>query len=332
MIKKINDFKQRWRATWNPDMYHGWGKQRNYFEGWYFKIVDPTERFVFAIIPGISKGKNGEAHAFIQVLDGKKSTATYHSLAADQFQPSKEFFELTLANNLFSINSLRLNLPELQGELHWNDRYAWPKMLGAPGIMGWYSFVPFMECYHGVVSLHHTLQGRLRVYGEDVDFTGGKGYIEKDWGESFPHSWIWMQTNHFDAPHPMCLSASVAKIPWLGSHFIGYIVGFLLDQKLYRFATYTGAKMKADFDDDTVRLSFKDNKHRLSIVAHKAEGGELLSPLSGNMTGKVNESMQATINIQLFENEKLLYSGTGRNAGLEVAGPAQELLTEKWRR
>ncbi len=52
-------------------MYHGWGQQRKYFEGWYFKIVDPSERFAFALIPGISYGKDGETHAFIQVLDGK---------------------------------------------------------------------------------------------------------------------------------------------------------------------------------------------------------------------------------------------------------------------
>ncbi len=313
-------------------MYHGWGRTRNYFEGWYFKIVDPTERFVFALIPGISLGKNGDTHAFIQMLDGKKSTSTYHEFPADNFQPSSETFELALADNFFSANQLHLNLPELQGELHWQNRYPWPRMLGAPGIMGWFSFVPFMECYHGVVSLNHTLQGRMRVYGEDVDFTDGKGYIEKDWGESFPNAWIWMQTNHFEAAYPVCLSASVAKIPWLGSHFIGYIVGFLLNEKLYRFATYTGAMMKADFDDDTVRLSFRDRKNRLEIIAHKAAGGNLVSPLSGNMVGKVNESMQAVIEVQLFENEQLIFGGNGKNAGLEVAGPAQELLTEKWRR
>lgn len=328
----LTNYQRRWRATWNPDMYHGWGKSRNYFEGWYFKIVDPTERFAFAIIPGISFGKDGKTHAFIQLLDGKKCTATYYEFEHALFKPSGETFELALDGNFFSANSIKLNLPELKGELHWQDRYPWPKMLGAPGIMGWYSFVPFMECYHGVVSVNHTLQGRLRVYGEDVNFSGGKGYIEKDWGQSFPNSWIWMQTNHFDAAHPVSLSASVAKIPWLGSHFIGYIVGFLLDQKLYRFATYTGAMMQADFDDHTVRLAFKDRKNRLEITAHKSAGGELISPLSGNMAGKVNESMQSNVEVQLFEGKHVIFSGIGRNAGLEVAGPAQELLTNKWRR
>lgn len=326
MLSKLNLYQNRWRALWNPDMYHGWGKQRNYFEGWYFKIVDPKERFAFAIIPGISYNEKGEAHAFIQLLDGKKCTATYHEFPVEQFQASEKDFHLKLGANQFSDNQIVLELPELQGKLTWSDRYPWPKMLGAPGIMGWYSFVPFMQCYHGVVSVNHTFQGRLRVYGEAVDFNGGKGYIEKDWGRSFPHSWIWMQTNHFDAAYPVSLSASVAKIPWLGSYFIGYIVGFLLDKNLYRFATYTGAQMTANFDEDTVWLTFKNKKHCLKIIAHKAAGGELVSPILGNMIGKVNESMQSTVEVELYENEKLLFSGTGRNAGLEVAGPAEELL------
>ncbi|MEZ4893124.1 MAG: tocopherol cyclase family protein [Saprospiraceae bacterium] len=37
----------------------------------------------------------------------------------------------------------------------------------------------------------------LTINGEELDFTGGKGYMEKDWGRSFPSAYFWMQTNHF---------------------------------------------------------------------------------------------------------------------------------------
>nr|HQU58807.1 hypothetical protein [Saprospiraceae bacterium] len=80
-------------------------------------------------------------------------------------------------------------------------------------------------------------------------------------------------------------------------------------------------------------LSFKDRKNRLEIIAHKIGGtGELVSPISGDMIGKVNESLQATVEVKLFEGDSLLFEGTGRNAGLEVAGPVEELLTTEWRR
>ena len=59
-------------ALFNPDRYHGWGNKRNYFEGWYYKVVDQAESRAFAFIPGIAMASNGEKHAFIQVLDGKE--------------------------------------------------------------------------------------------------------------------------------------------------------------------------------------------------------------------------------------------------------------------
>lgn len=329
MLKHLG---QRWRATWNPDMYHGWGREKNYFEGWYYKIVDPTEQFTFAVIPGIAMETDGKKHAFIQVLDGQQCRAAYHEFKAEDFLPNDQTFGLELAANSFSADYIQLDLPELKGKLQLQGLYPWPKMLGAPGIMGWYSFVPFMQCYHGVVSMNHQLSGTLLVGDQKVDFSGGKGYMEKDWGRGFPSSWIWMQSNHFNAPHPVSLMASVARIPWLNSHFIGYIVGFLVDKKLYRFATYTGAMMKARLGTEEVELSFKDRKNKLLILAKKGPSGQLISPVSGAMKGKVNESMQAEIEVRLYEGETLIFSGNGRNTGLEVAGPVAQLLTDKWRR
>lgn len=316
----------RHRALWNPDMYHGWGRNKRYFEGWYFKLVDPAEQYAFAVIPGISFGADGSAHAFIQVLDGKRCTAAYHEFPAEQFVPSTQKFELQLGDNFFSPQHIRLALPELSGELHFHHNYPWPRTLGAPGIMGWYAFMPFMECYHGVVSMHHRIEGSLRVYDAPADFSGGIGYIEKDWGRSFPGAWIWTQTNHFDHTDRVSLMASVADIPWLGSRFTGYISGLLLEDRLFRFATYTGAKLHVEMGEHQVMMSIGNNKLRMELIAHQAGGGELVSPIQGNMTGKVNESMQATVEVQLRENGKLLFEGTGRNAGLEVAGKVVRLV------
>lgn len=313
-------------------MYHGWGRKNRYFEGWYFKIVDPTEKHVFALIPGISIGEGGQSHAFIQVLDGKHCKATYHDFEASQFLPSAKKFHLQLGANAFSNNHLELDLPELKGRLELRSPTPWPKMLGAPGIMGWYSFVPFMQCFHGVVSLHHILSGNMEVYGEMVNFSGGIGYCEKDWGTSFPRSYIWLQSNHFPQEEKICVMASVAHIPWLGSYFIGYIVGFQWGEKLFRFATYTGAKMKAALGENEVWLAFKDGRNRLEIRGLQALGADLISPLTGEMKGKVNESMQGTLHVRFYENDKLIFEGTGRNAGMEVAGEVSELLTEIWRR
>lgn len=320
MASQFTSLRNRLHATWHPDMYHGWGKQKNYFEGWYFKVVSKDERHAFAFIPGISFDENGKSHAFIQVLNGKKCTAAYHDYETSEFKPSTQKFEVHLGENFFSSEKIELDLPNIKGSLSFKDTTPWPKMLGAPGIMGWYSFVPFMQCFHGVVSMHHLLEGSLNIDGEEVDFTGGIGYIEKDWGRSFPKAYVWMQTNHFDAGVPISMMGSVAHIPWLGNYFVGFIGGFWLEDRLFKFATYTGAKKHLEIGEDTVNLIFKNPRTELRMFARKGETGELVSPLSGAMKGKINESLQATVEVELLERGKRIFEGAGRNMGLEVAG------------
>jgi hypothetical protein len=196
--------------------------------------------------------------------------------------------------------------------------------------MGIYAFIPFMECYHGVLSFNHSINGYLEINGEKKDFTGGKGYIEKDWGSSMPSSWIWMQTNHFD-DEGLSLFGSIAKIPWLGSYFTGYIFGLLHNKRLYKFTTYNRAKIeKIQLTKNNIEIIIGDKKLELQINAIRTEGVDIPAPKLGEMTAKVNESLKSRINIKLFRKNKkekiLILSDTGRNAGLEFVGNLNELL------
>ncbi len=321
----MKQYLHRLRATWHPDEYHGWGRTRRYFEGWYFKVVSADERHALAFIPGISMQANGERHCFVQVMDGKACRAQYHRFAVEEFRPAAGRFDVGVGRNRFSGEKIILDLPGLSGEIRFGGVTPWPKMLGAPGIMGWYSFVPFMECFHGVVSLHHTLEGKLEIGNSEIDFTGGKGYTEKDWGRSFPRAYVWMQSNHFDTHDRASLLASVAHIPWLGSYFIGFISGFWLDGRLHRFATYTGARKFLRITGEHVELIFKNPASELRLLAQQAAGTALKSPISGEMTGKINESLQAQVQVEFLEKGRRVFEGTGRNAGLEVAGEVELL-------
>jgi len=323
----MSNLLRRWRATWHPDEYHGWGREKRYFEGWYFKVIDAAQTQALAFIPGISMDEKGQKHAFIQVMNGKRHEAQYHRFEADQFLPSDHSFLVQLGENYFSRDAFKVNLPGVKGEIRSSGHSLWPKMLGAPGIMGWYSFVPFMQCFHGIVSMNHQLEGSLEIDGRSYDFNGGKGYIEKDWGHSFPKAYIWMQCNHFAGGEGSSLMASVAHIPWLGSHFIGFICGFLHEGKLHRFATYTGARKELTIAKDTVQLSFINPKTELRIYARQAAGVALVSPLSGAMSGKIQESLETEIQVEFLENGKRVFEGKGTSAGLELAGALELLLS-----
>jgi hypothetical protein len=322
---------KRIKALFNPEQYHGWNETKNFFEGWYYKIVDHTEKKAFAFIPGIAMDGDGNRQGFIQVLNGKKSTSIYRRFDPSDFVPASGKFELRILDNFFSENKIRLNLPEVKGELHFSDHIKWPKRWYSPGIMGPYSFAPFMECYHGIVSMDHKIKGTLKIDGDDINFDNGRGYIEKDWGHSFPDAYTWMQSNHFSEPG-VSLFASVAKIPWIRSSFTGFIAGIWLYDRLILFTTYNGTKLRECIIDKTkVEVVFENSSHRMEIIVKRGHSAALASPVQGFMDGRIDESMTSEIGVNLTDSKsgKIIFKDTGRNAGLEAAGKIEELFVKK---
>jgi hypothetical protein len=322
------------RAVLDPPSYHGHGKRPPFFEGWYYKLVDATQQARYAIIPGIFLSEDpAEHHAFVQVLDGQTGQVTYHRYRAEEFWAAERGFDLRIGPNRFTSEHLSLDIhaPELDfsGELDFSDLTPWPVTLISPGIMGWYAWMPFMECYHGVISLDHGIQGTLAVNDQTIDFAGGRGYIEKDWGRSFPTAWIWFQTNHFEELGTS-LTASVAIIPWVRSSFPGFIVGLWHGGTLYRFATYTGARIEQlEIGDEAVTWIIRDRHHRLEMRAIRSAGGLLRAPTPVDMGRRIAETLNAHVEIALYRLEddhpRRLFQGTGRHAGLEAVGDLARL-------
>jgi hypothetical protein len=316
---------------WHPEVFQGSLRKKHYFEGWYFKMVDKTEKYAVAIIPGIALSPS-HAHAFIQVLSSHDATAHYFSFSTNAFAAARDKFLVTIDDSSFSLEHLRLNIgsgsQKVMADLSFSGIQGWPVRLLSPGAMGWYRFVPCMECYHGVLSFDHTIDGHLTLNGESIDMTGGRGYIEKDWGASMPAAWIWMQTNHFPEKD-VSLFGSVAKIPWLGSFFTGFIFGLYHQGQVYQFTTYTGARIThLEVTETLINLRLEDRVHTLAIEAKREKGVDLPAPQLGAMTSKVNESLRSEIRVQLRDKKTgvSLYQGVGRNAGLEFVGDTAEML------
>lgn len=323
------------RKTWHPDRFQGNRKQHNYFEGWYFKNVSATGENTISFIPGISL-TDGDHHAFVQVINGKTGQTWYFRFPAEAFTFSKDSFIIKIENNHFSTNRLNVDLQSgkdhIKGQLSFARHTSYPVTLRRPGIMGWYRYVPFMECYHGVVSLNHDIQGALSFNKQQIAFNKGKGYIEKDWGSSMPESWIWMQSNHFQEENTSFM-LSVARIPWIGKTFTGFLGFFLHRGKQYHFATYTGATIThLNRQNDTVGLEIKARDFFLAISGKQKkrsdmQAGALKAPVKGQMDRVIHECVDSAINIKLTNHRnEVIFEGKGRNAGLEMIGDTS-LLT-----
>lgn len=323
------------RNTLHPERYHGRlrGQKAPYFEGWYYKLVDANGLHRFAFIPGVFW--SSRPHSFVQVLDGTNGAAYYHEYPFEAFDAADQPFEARVSGSCFAVDSFTLDIDRpvqrVAGTVRFVGGAPWPVTPASPGIMGWYAWVPFMECYHGVLSLDHSLDGSLVVDGREIDFTGGRGYIEKDWGRSFPEAWIWFQTNHFEAPGTS-LTASIAIIPWVFTSFPGFIIGLWHESRLYRFATYTGAKVeRLVVSEHTIDWVVGNGTHRLETFVTQGPDtayGLLKGPDVSEMGKRVAETQSATVATRLTERKggRVVFEGTGRYAGLEVHEVEERLL------
>jgi len=320
---------RRWFHTrLHPAWYQGYRARPPHFEGWYFKLIDLSERHRYAVIPGIFLSQ-GTGHAFVQVLDGVTGETTYHEYPADAFQAAEDRFDIRVGPNRFTSEQIELQIASAErtvtGTLRFSGLTPWPVTLLSPGIMGWYAWVPRMECYHGVLSFDHEIHGALTVDRQAIDFSAGRGYIEKDWGRSFPAAWAWTQTNHFERPGTS-LTASIAIIPWMSSSFLGFIIGLWHERRLYRFTTYTGAQVeKLAVEENHVGWVVRDRRYRLEIEVHRDGSfrtGVLRGPTGLDMGGRVPESLQAQVSLRLSTvlGGNTIFEGIGRNAGLEIVG------------
>jgi hypothetical protein len=318
----------------HPDIFQGDLKRNFYFEGWYYKLVDKNGQHIAAFIVGIALNKKeNTSHCFVQFFDGIKEYAHYFRYSLDEFSASETEFDVKIGPNHFSTSAIHVDIDQqdvkIKGDLNFEDISLFKNPGIGYGIMGAADFVPFLEGRHGVVAMDYEIKGSLAIKGEHVDFTGGRGYTEKDLGTSFPKAYIWMQTNHFNRPKT-CFMAAIARIPFFGIPFTGPLSAFMLDGKIYRFGPDNFSKLRiSEITDDVLVCTIGNPKYELQIDARKSGGVWLPSPTQGDMSSKIQESLQAKIHVKFVKKagkkHTLLFEGTGINAGLEIMANPQTL-------
>lgn len=274
------------------------GLKKTGFEGWYFR--QQGKENTLALIPG-----QAEDGAFLQIVLPDDSRQIFLPFLTVQNG------EIRSEGCRFSRQGCQLDLPGIHGELHYKALTPLHS-----DIMGPFRFFP-MECRHAVISMAHTVSGCLFLDGQPLDFTDGRGYIEKDSGISFPRSYLWLQCNDFEVP--LSLMFAIADIPFCGGRFTGCIGSLIDHSKEYRFATYRGVRIR-EYRDGCLCLS----QGRLCVKADiqpKKNGCALRSPRQGKMSGCIHECNNARLRIRLWDGDRLILDQTSRHAAYEFSPP-----------
>jgi tocopherol cyclase len=302
--------------------FHGQHRQ-NFFEGWYYKFVLEEANLTLALIPGISLDKK-DPHAFIQVFISPQMIFKYIRFDMNDFHVQENPFKVNIKNQIFSLNHVLIDLQEgdLQLKLNCelNDLTPIQTTLISPTIMGPFHYIPRMECNHGIVSMNHLVNGIITVNGLSTSFNNQKGYIEKDWGTSFPRKYVWCQSNNFSNPD-VSVFLSIATIPMIGFEFEGLIANISVGKDEYRFATYTFAKFHIETLDDYTRvITLTQGKHKAVFKINSPSSIALVSPKQGSMSDMIKEGLEGVITLTLYENQKTIFQDTGYHSGVEFSG------------
>lgn len=271
-------------------------KGKNYFEGWFFRIS--SELFNCALIPSVSVCE-GERKAYIQINCNRVS----QSFEFDFKDFSATDKEVHIGNHRFSDQGLSFSSDRLSLDVSFGEFSGLKK-----DIMGCFKFGT--PCKHKIISMKHEVKGTVRFENEKISLKSAVGYIEKDWGKSFPKSYCWLQCNEFaEKDAAFFLSIADIRLP-----ILGLICVLLVDEKEYRFATYNFARIEKLQKGEIV---LKRSEIRLQIRFWGENAQVLSAPEKGRMKNIVKEDLDGTIELKLFENESLVYALHGKNAGME---------------
>ncbi|WMC94362.1 tocopherol cyclase family protein [Kineothrix sp. MB12-C1] len=301
--------------------FRGSHRRSAYFEGWYMK--HQKEDISIAFIPAFHVSNRGERAASIQVVT-KEGTWNF-PFKGKEFYAAKRHFYVKIGSNIFSDKGIRVALKNEAVEITGVLRYQ-PFTELYSDIMGPFRFLPFMQCSHGILSMIHGISGMLTINGKVYDFSGGTGYIEKDFGSSFPRDYTWTQCGDWTGKKDSSLVACAAHIPFGLFSFAGCICAIWYGGIEYRLATYLGARIIKNTENE---LIIKQGRYRLEVYrslldrekkkpgTSYIEGLLLYAPEYGSMSRRIKETITCTVRYRFMDSGKIIFDFVSHRASYE---------------
>ena len=303
-----------------PELFQGeknLTKNKDYFEGWYFKNTNKENGISF--IPGINIQKS-TPKAFVQVITNDTSHFVNYNI--DDFTFNHNPFTIKIGNNVFSKDGIHIDIKTKELNVKGDIKYSNNKNINTdfmnPNIMGPFSYVPFMECNHAILSMQNNANGSININDYEMKFDNDMGYIEKDWGISFPKTYIWCQGNNFKKSDASFM-LSIADVPFKMFKFRGVICVLVIGDKEYKFTTYNNARLvEYGINDNSLNVTLKKGDLQINLKSTFDKGKKLSAPVKGKMEKDIFESITSNITVTLQKEDNIIFSDTSKNCGLEI--------------
>lgn len=265
--------------------------KNGFFEGWYFKHQSKDQ--MLALIPGIHVTSNGKKHVFIQIIANDNSYYIPYSMKECYINRIKSI--IRIGDTTFTKKGIKIDIKSNELILKGKIRYGNFDPIQYT-IMGFFKYIPFMECKHEIISMHHALSGNVLINNKKVNFNNGIGYIEKDMGLSFPVAYKWLHCNYFET-QACSVIVSAATIPYAKRSFEGCICVIHYGGKEYRLATYLGVKI---IQCNSEMICLKQGKYLFKVLI--LEYNQTKNNQKENNLTEIEQLKNSQLDNRQFEN------------------------------
>lgn len=278
----------------HPTLLQGDITKNNYFEGWFQKVYIPEQNTSIIIIYGIATGNELTKTGFIQLLIPGHEVI-HLDFPQHEVALSKRKHEVKLGPNYFSSNRIHIENKRVQLDL---DIIPVAKKAFQQNSMGNFYLVPGLPCYHSVLQVNSFVKGHININNELIQLTRSSGYLEKNWGTSFPEKYFWMH-----AQDPLNSNNQVlysqAEIKWGNKTFIKHLGFIHLNGKSIDLRKIHRKHLVCNvYNSNQLEISIDPMGIVLYFDLGEAINTSFKSPSDGKMTNKIIHNIDVPIRLK----------------------------------
>jgi len=297
-VDSIIDYSMLGR--YKPSSLRGKPEKTQYFEGWFQKVYSKKHQASCIIIYGYATHNSYDTCGFIQIL-------TPHSPPDILYFPKHEIsFDhdrhiVRMADNMFTTKEIIISIQDIDINLNLVNNHPIPTFKNS---MGYTYYIPNLPCYHSVMNTAHQVTGNIRNKNAEYSFDQDMGYMEKNWGTSFPESYFWL---HAIDPYNADVSIlfSIAEIQWLGKSFIKHVGHLRIEGKHIDLRTLKDISISDKIISEKKRcVNFRSKELELDIWITYGKKVTFKAPNQGNMSRDISHHTDALIAICIKHNGK----------------------------
>jgi tocopherol cyclase len=330
--------------------YHWNGFDRDFFEGWYFRVTLPEIRESFAFMYSIEDPSDTSHHSggAVQILgideqylscsfpDSHQFWATTTSLGLGYWSETKlaicpqllsaADFDAQISQGYQATTTLHQGILPDQN-CRWSYQilpvYGW----GQPGQLqqataGLLSYLPIFEPGWQILMAHGLATGWIEWQGQRYEFNQAPAYSEKNWGRSFPAQWFWVNCNSFDHTVGLAVTAGGGrrKVLWTTEE-VG-MIGIHYRDRFYEFAPWNSQMTWQIQTWGEWRIQATNGDFQVELIGTTDLAGTMVNtPTEQGLVLCCRDTLKGllSIDLQTLQGQQIIKTNSN-NAGLEVGG------------